>query len=554
MSMNKWKSSVFLIIKAQRMTLKHSLLSIFSGLCLFIPFTIIFCRKFKFLSYLYFLIKIWKNILEKDSDSSENDLKGGSNIDDCLKVNILANYLDIIQKTFKTESKFCTIEYKTKDQEKKILSRNRYFQYLRNNNFSPKYFFYFIEKGHLIQYPNIKKSNLYPFYRTNSLIHNIFRLSTFEKGELIPSIRFDSFLKLEIHNTFENLTSIDLFNKEIGKLKKIEDLFEDRKKNSENYSKIEVFSKNNQKRFIETSESNSTNQIASKISYKNTNPDISNSKGDVFEFQFISYLSEELIYISPIILKYNSIQDFDTVPDYKQKLYISLYSKKKNNYWPLSDIQNSSLKNTSTRLLCDSSPHVKKTSFKDKTSERNNILKENMSPNSKQNNIESLKKKNHKKITSDISNSHQDNPMHFIHLNYKIDEIILEKYNNKEVSKHKNNFSLKTEELSGSKINSIETNNTDSSLPETKHLTFNTIHINYSANYSNITPLSLNSLIPSPTSKYKNFKDRASSSIKINDIYKDSLRLLKEVYDDNRRRGIPPTPPPIRKRWEFVNN
>ncbi|QSL64900.1 hypothetical protein MERGE_002204 [Pneumocystis wakefieldiae] len=473
-------------------------------------------------------------------------------MDDSLKLNFLANYIDIIQKTFKQEYKFSAIEYKTRNQGKNSLFEDTHFKYLRNNNFLT-YFFYFIHKDHLIQYPNIKKSNLYSFYRTNSLIYNIFRLSALERDELIPNIGFNGIFKLGIHNTFENLAPIDLFNKKVETLKKKEYLFKDKDNDSEDCSKIKVFSENNQ-RFTETFESNSTNQVASNTLYEEIDHKISNNKGDFLRVQFISYLSGDLIYLSPIILEYNSIQDFDAAPDYKQKLYISLYSEKKDNCQPLSDIQNSSLKNASTRLLCDSSSHTKKTYFKDKTFEKHNTLKENMSPNSIQNNIESSKKKNYKKISSDISNSRQDNPMQSIHLNYETDTIFSGKYHDKGSSKYKNNFSLEIEKLAGSKISSTKTNNADSSLCKTKHLTCNIIHTNHDTNYLNIGPLSLNSDIVSTTSKYKKFKDRTTSSIKINDIYKDSLRLLKEVYDDNRRRGIPPSPPPIRKRWEFVNN
>ncbi|KTW29738.1 hypothetical protein T552_00945 [Pneumocystis carinii B80] len=555
MSMNKWESDFLLTIKAQRMIFKYYSLSILSVSCLFIPFTIIFSQKFKFLSYFYLLIKKWGNILEAYSDLSNNSLKEGSNIYYYLKMGPFSNYLDIIQKTFKTESKLCMIEQKTKNQKTKILTRNTDFQYLESNNFLSRYFSCFIKKGHLIQHSNIKESNLYPFYQTNSLIHKLFESYAFKRDELIPRIRFDSILKLKIHDTFKNSRQIDLFNKEIGELNKIQGFSQDRKKDSqEDCSKIEFFSKNNQKRFIETLESILTDQLASKFFYKKINSSISDSKSDVFRFQFISYLSEDLIYISPIILEYDSIQELDTGSDYKQKLYISLCSEKKNNYWPLSDIQNCFLKNT-TRLLCDSSSHTKKTSFKGKTFEKHNTLKENMSPNSIQNNIESSKRKNYKKI-SDISNSHQNYPIHFIHLNHEIDTFFSDKYHdhnhNHDLLIHKN-ISSETDKLSGSKLNLIKSNNTDLSSNQIKYPTYNTIHTDNNTNYSKIT-ISLNSPIPSPISKYKNFKNRKSSTLKINDIYSDSLCLLKEVYYDNRRRGIPPTPPPTRKRWELVNN
>ncbi|KTW32636.1 uncharacterized protein T551_00121 [Pneumocystis jirovecii RU7] len=542
MSMNEYKNGTILTIAIYKLGLRRSFLSIMNSLFLFMPLTLIFPQKFKFLTrYLYSCIKNQKDIIKVNNDFPEE------NQSEIIHSNgsFLLNHLHTIQKAFQMKPKLYNSRHKNKYKKKYILSTKTDLPFLTKNNYFFVYDSLSNKKQCLIKYPYAKKPYLQSFSDVDFSLYIFCEPFLFKKDILALNIKINELLKLIKHNSFDISILHYTSDNEVKELKEVRILLRNTEKNSKNRIKtlkeVKISPKSNQNmnKIIKIYESVSISQNNFTSFYNSFNFNFPNSGKKTFKYQFIYHSPKNSLKTFPMIANHSNFSQRNTFSKYKQRSYEKLPSKRNTSH-PLSDIQNSCSKFLSTPLYNPSFNMTK--TFKDKQFDIHTHLKENVCPTA-QSSTQGFAKDNISiKIASDTSNAFENEAAHFT-LPAHEKKLMFKEQHNQEGQIFDNHVSIDMI-FSNSKTNSTKTHDKKKSLKDIKRSSVNIVDLDI------MLPLLESSTIPSRTSKYK--QPKIFSPIKINNIYEDSLRLLKQIHDDNRRRGIPPCPPPIQKRWEFV--
>ncbi|KAG5513730.1 hypothetical protein PMAC_000768 [Pneumocystis sp. 'macacae'] len=543
--MNEYRNGAILTIAVYNLNFKWSFLSIVNGLFLFMPLTLIFPQKFKFLTrYLYSCIKNQKDILEANNDF----LKKKKNKVIYSNRSSLFNHLHMIRKAFQTKSKLYNIGYKDEYQKKNMLLARINSQFLIKDDYLLIYALPSNRKQCPIKNPYAKKLYLQLFSNLDLPLY-IFCESFFsERYILVFNNKINELLKSRKHNSFDISIFHYTSDNRIEELRKIIVLLKSTGKNSRNSIKIlkeiKLLPKNHQNinKIIKIYKSTSTNQNISTSFSNNFNFESQNSEKKTFECQFIYHSTKSSLETLPVTTNRNVFSQDNTFSEYKRRSYKELPSKR-NTTHPLSDIQNSCSKFSSASLY-NLSFNITK-ALKDKQFDVHTHLKENVCPTT-QPNIQGFTKDGiSMKLTPNTSNTFGNNTIHFSSLAHEKKLVFEEQHDQRDRTFDNDHVSIEKMFFSP-KINLLKIYNKKKSFKDIKCLPVNITDPDM------LLPLLESSIISSRTSKYK--QPKIFSPVKINNIYEDSLRLLKQIHDDNRRRGIPPCPPPIQKRWEFVEN
>ncbi|KAG4306151.1 hypothetical protein PORY_000139 [Pneumocystis oryctolagi] len=550
--MNKYKNGIILTVTIYKLRFKLPFLSIINGFFLFVPLTMVFFQNLKFFKkYLYSYTKNQECISksnEKHLDDYEEEKK--------------------LQKIIKTKPELDAIKYEHKHQKriislkkpkKEILIDERYFLI---RNLLPN------KKQCLIKYSDTMQSCLLSFCETKPFLYTFYEPSVFEKNQLFLNIGIIKFLKSKKHNSLNISILYYVSNDKSKEFKKVRIFLKDIEKSSEDYinfflKKIPKLYKNNQNinKLTRMFKPISTNQENYPFFYNNFDFNSKNLSKNAFKCQ-LTYDSTKdsakgLIKDSTKDSTKNSTKTFPIIYNHNNSSknnnsflncsyipYKELPSTKKNVCHPLSDIQNSSLKISSTSLLYSPSFNTQKISFKGKSNDIHIHLKENISPTT-QWNTEWTKENSSVQLISDISNTIENDITYVNSLTYEKKSTFFKENCGQGNRIYNSNYCLTDKTFFDPKT-SLKTRDTEKPLKKIKQFPTDSVCSDAIFSLLNFSNTSLR------ISKYKHPK--VFSPIKINNIYEDSLRLLRKVSEDNRRRGIPPVPLPIQKRWEFVES